>query len=168
LLKIGHMYLKRLEIQGFKSFATKTVLDFLPPQGGRFSITAIVGPNGAGKSNISDAIRWVMGETSLKNLRGKKSEDVIFNGSATKGQMGMSEVSLILDNADLPTGQAGGKVMGDYPEIVVTRRLYRSGETEYLINNSQVRLFDIHLLLAKAQFAQHSYGIISQGTIDRL
>ncbi len=162
------MYLKRLEISGFKSFANKTVLDFTPPAGGRFSITAIVGPNGAGKSNISDAIRWVMGETSMKQLRGKKGEDVIFNGSSTKGQLGAAEVTLILDNSDLPHRQAGSRVMSDYPEIAITRRLYRSGEGEYLINNSPARLFDIHLLLAKAQFAEHSYSVVGQGMIDRL
>lgn len=155
------MYLKRLEIQGFKSFANKVVLDFLPPQSGRFSITAVVGPNGSGKSNVVDAIRWVMGEQSIKNLRGKKSEDVIFSGSENKGALGACEVTMILDNAD-------NRAEVDYPEIVITRRLYRSGEGEYLINNNPVRLLDIHLLLAKAQFGQHSHSIISQGTIDKL
>lgn len=155
------MYLKRLEIQGFKSFANKTVLDFMPPRSGRFSVTAVVGPNGSGKSNVVDAIRWVMGETSMKNLRGKKSEDVIFGGSETKGQMSAAEVSLILDNAD---GRAGV----DYPEIAITRRFYRSGEGEYLVNGNSVRLLDIHLLLAKAQFAEHAYSIVGQGMIDRL
>jgi len=155
------MHLKRLEIQGFKSFAHKTILDFLPPQDGRFSITAVVGPNGSGKSNITDAIRWVMGETSLKALRGKKSEDVIFNGSQSKGQLSAAEVSMILDNSD-------GKLNIEYPEITITRRLLRSGEGEYLINNNPVRMIDIHLLLAQAQFAQHSYGVVSQGMIDRL
>lgn len=155
------MYLKRLEIQGFKSFAPKTVLDFLPPKDGRFSITAIVGPNGSGKSNISDAIRWVMGEQSMKNIRGKKSEDVIFAGSETKGQLGVAEVTLVLDNSDK-------RVLEDYSEIVVTRRFDRSGEGEYLINNKQVRLFDIHLLLAQAQFAQGSYSVVGQGMIDKL
>src|SRR3989339_525331 len=155
------MYLKRLEIQGFKSFATKTVLDFLPPQNGRFSITAVVGPNGSGKSNVVDALRWVMGEQSIKTLRGKKSEDIIFGGSESKGQLGACEVSMILDNSD-------DRVQIDLPEIVITRRLYRSGEGEYTINNNPVRLLDIHLLLAKAQFGQHSYSIVGQGTIDRL
>ncbi|MFA5762372.1 MAG: AAA family ATPase [Bacilli bacterium] len=155
------MYLKRLEIQGFKSFANKTVMEFLPPKDGRFSVTAIVGPNGSGKSNISDAIRWVMGEQSMKAIRGKKSEDVIFNGSETKGQLGMAEVVMTLDNSD-------SRVLRDYPEVVVTRRLYRSGESEYLINNNQVRLFDIHLVMAQAQFAEGSYGIVGQGTIDRM
>lgn len=155
------MYLKRLEIQGFKSFAQKTVLDFLPPKDGHFSITAIVGPNGSGKSNISDAIRWVMGEQSLKMLRGKKNEDIIFAGSESKGQLSAAEVTLILDNSDK-------RILEDYPEIVVTRRFYRSDEGEYLINNKPARLFDIHLLLAQAQFAQSSYSVIGQGMIDRL
>ncbi|MEK7680957.1 MAG: AAA family ATPase [Patescibacteria group bacterium] len=155
------MYLKKLEIKGFKSFAEKTVVDFLPLKNGRYSITAIVGPNGSGKSNISDAVRWVMGEQSLKNIRGKKNEDVIFSGSETKGQLGAAEVNMVLDNSD-------GKLMDDYPELSITRRLYRSGEGEYLINNNSVRLLDIHLLLAKAQFAQHSYSVVGQGMIDRL
>jgi len=155
------MYLKRLEVQGFKSFAQKTVLDFLPPKNGRFSITGVVGPNGSGKSNISDAIRWVMGEQSMKTLRGKKSEDVIFNGSASKGQLGMAEVILILDNSDV-------RVLPEYAEINITRRLYRDGNSEYLVNGSPARLFDIHLLLAKAQFAENSYSVVGQGTIDQL
>jgi chromosome segregation protein len=155
------MHLKRLEIQGFKSFANKTILDFLPPKDGRFSVTAVVGPNGAGKSNIVDAIRWVMGEQSLKAVRGKKSEDVIFSGSETKSQLGMAEVSMIIDNSD-------GRVLKDYPEIIITRRLFRSGESEYLINHNNVRLFDIHLVLAQAQFAEGSYGIVGQGMIDRM
>jgi len=155
------MYLKRLEIKGFKSFAEKTILDFLPFKDNRYSITAIVGPNGSGKSNISDAVRWVMGEQSLKTLRGKKNEDVIFGGSETKGQLGAAEVTMVLDNSD-------GRLMGDYPEITVSRRLYRSGEGECFINNNPVRLIDVHLLLAKAQFAQHSYSVVGQGMIDRL
>ncbi len=156
------MYLKRLEINGFKSFAQKTVLDFLPPNSaGQYSTTAIVGPNGSGKSNITDAIRWVMGETSLKNIRGKKSEDVIFGGSDAKGALSAAEVSMTLDN--------DGRIPDmDYSEIIITRRLYRSGETEYLINNHPVRLLDIHLLLAQAQFAEGAYSIVSQGMIDRL
>lgn len=155
------MFLKKLELQGFKSFASKTSLDFLPPKDGRFSVTAIVGPNGSGKSNIADAVRWVMGEQSLKAVRGKKSEDVIFGGSETKGQLGMAEVNMVLDNSD-------ARVLSDFPEVSITRRLYRSGESEYLINNNPVRLFDIHLLLAQAQFAEGSYGIVGQGMIDRM
>lgn len=155
------MYLKRLEIQGFKSFATKTVLDFLPPKDGLFSITGIVGPNGSGKSNITDAIRWVMGETSMKQVRAKKSEDVIFNGSESKGSLGVAEVTMTLDNKEDDTGL-------NFPEIVITRRLYRTGESEYLVNNNQARMIDVHLLLAKAKFAEGAYSIVSQGMIDRL
>jgi len=165
------MYLKRLEIQGFKSFASATALDFLSPANGRNSITAVVGPNGAGKSNIADAIKWVMGETSLKAIRSKKSEDVIFHGSDSKRQVGAAEVTMVLDNSEgriKSTTNEEDEIALDLPEITLTRRLYRSGESEYLVNNKQVRLLDIHLLLAKLHFAQHAYSIISQGMIDRL
>ncbi len=162
------MHLKRLEIKGFKSFAEKTVLDFFPYKNGRYSITAIVGPNGSGKSNVADAIRWVMGEQSLKNLRGKKNEDVIFNGSEAKGQLGAAEVNMVMDNSTDVLDNDRNKIMPDHPEITVSRRLYRSGEGEYLINNNQVRLLDVHLLLAQAQFAQHSYSVVGQGMIDKL
>lgn len=155
------MYLKSLEIQGFKSFAEKTKLNFLPPRDGRFSITGIVGPNGSGKSNVVDAIRWVMGEQSLKTLRGKKSEDIIFGGSAARGALGACEISMVLDNSD-------HRADIEAEEVVITRRLYRSGEGEYLINANPVRMLDIHLLLAKAQFGQHSYSIVGQGTIDKM
>ena len=155
------MYLKRLEIQGFKSFANKTVLEFVPPQDGRFSITAIVGPNGSGKSNITDAIRWVMGEQAMKHVRAKKSEDVIFSGSENKGALSAAEVTMVLDNS-------AADVAVDFPEISITRRLYRTGESEYIVNNNPARLLDIHLLLAQAQFAEHAYSIVSQGMIDRL
>lgn len=155
------MYLKRLEIQGFKSFANKTVLDFLPPKNNTNSITCIVGPNGSGKSNVTDAIRWVMGEQSMKNVRAKKNEDVIFNGSETKGALSAAEVTMVLDNA-------GGESGLEYPEIVITRRLYRTGESEYLLNHNPTRLLDIHLLLARSKFAEHAYSIVSQGMIDRL
>src|SRR3989339_1629157 len=163
------MFLKKLEIHGFKSFAQKAVLDFVEPQpfdfaqgkNNRNSVTAIVGPNGAGKSNISDAIRWVMGEQSLKTLRGKKSEDIIFSGSEGKGQMGMASVSMTLDNKD-------NRAPIDYEELVITRRLYRNGESEYLINENSVRLLDLQILLARAQFGQGSYSVIGQGMIDRL
>src|SRR3989339_1449250 len=155
------MFLKKLEIHGFKSFAQKAVLDFVEPINNRNSITAIVGPNGSGKSNISDAIRWVMGEQSLKTLRGKKSEDIIFSGSEGKGQMGMASVSMTLDNKD-------NRAPIDYEELVITRRLYRNGESEYLINENSVRLLDLQILLARAQFGQGSYSVIGQGMIDRL
>ena len=127
------MYLKALEIQGFKSFPDKTVLNFGE------DITAIVGPNGSGKSNISDAICWVMGEQSAKSLRGGKMEDVIFGGTARRGPVGFAEVSLILDNEN-------GRFHSDFTEIMITRRYYRSGESEYLINKSTVRLRDINEL----------------------
>lgn len=155
------MYLKSLEIHGFKSFANKTVFEFPKSSDGRFTITSIVGPNGSGKSNVSDAIRWVMGEQSMKAIRGKKGEDIIFSGSETKGQMGMASVSMILDNSE-------GRAPVDFDELVVTRRYYRSGESEYLINGNAVRLLDLQILLAKAQFGQGSYSVIGQGMIDRL
>ena len=159
------MYLKRLEIQGFKSFATKTVLDFLPPKNGVFSLTAVVGPNGSGKSNVVDAIRWVMGETSMKNVRAKKNEDVIFNGSQSKGALGAAEVTMVLDNT---ASDLTDETLQNYPEISITRRLYRTGESEYLVNSIPARLIDIHILLAQAKFAQHAYSIVGQGMIDRL
>ena len=156
------MYVKQLEINGFKSFANNTVIDF-PPQkkGGQYSVTAIVGPNGSGKSNVVDAFRWVLGEQSMKHLRGKKSEDVIFAGSEGKGKMGLASVTLLLDNKDK-------RVKVDYDELEISRKLYRSGESEYLLNGSPVRLLDLQILLAQAQFGQGSYSVISQGTIDRL
>lgn len=155
------MYLKQLEISGFKSFANSTTLTFNPPKEGNFSITAIVGPNGSGKSNVADAIRWVLGEQSAKQLRGKKSEDVIFSGSEGRGQLSVASVSMVLDNHDK-------RANIEYEELVITRRVYRSGESEYLINGNQVRLLDLQLLLAQAQFGHGSYGVIGQGMIDRL
>ena len=153
------MYLQRIEMQGFKTFANRTVLEFLPPQDGNRGITAIVGPNGSGKSNIADAVRWVLGEQSLKLLRGKNSADVIFSGSDKRARSGFAEVSLSLNNED-------GGVDIEYPEVVVTRRLYRDGESEYLINKSKVRLQDVLLLLAKANFGTRTYSVIGQGMID--
>ncbi len=155
------MYLQKLEIQGFKSFANKTVLEFTPKSKGGKSITAVVGPNGSGKSNIADAIRWVLGEQSLKLLRGKKSEDVIFSGSPKKPRMGFAEVSLYLNNED-------GSAPIDFREVVLTRRVYRSGESEYLINKSKVRLSDVLLLLAQSNFGQKTYAIIGQGMVDAM
>jgi len=160
-LSITDMFLKRIDIQGFKSFAQKTTLEFLPPRDGKNSLTVVVGPNGSGKSNVSDAIRWVMGEQRMKHLRGKKSEDIIFSGSDSKGQLGVASVAMILDNRDK-------RVPIEYDELVIGRKLYRSGESEYTINGNSVRLLDIHLLLAKAQFGQGSYAVIGQGMIDRL
>ncbi|MCX6778928.1 MAG: AAA family ATPase [Candidatus Magasanikbacteria bacterium] len=153
------MYLQRLEIHGFKSFAQKTVLEFLTPQNTKKGITSIVGPNGSGKSNVADAIRWVLGEQSLKTLRGKKSEDVIFAGSDKKARLGVAEVSLVLNNED-------NEAPIDMSEVVITRRIYRDGNSEYLINNHQARLQDIVMLLARARFGQKNYLVIGQGMAD--
>ncbi|MFA7662366.1 MAG: AAA family ATPase [Patescibacteria group bacterium] len=147
------MYLEKIEINGFKSFANKTILEFTP------DTTCIVGPNGSGKSNIVDAIRWVTGEQSPKNLRGKKSQDIIFSGSDAKSRSNMAEVSLYLNNDDK-------RIDLEYSPIIITRRVYRDGESEYLINKSKAKLQDIVLILAKANFGQKSYGIIGQGVTD--
>ncbi|MFH1522820.1 MAG: chromosome segregation SMC family protein [Patescibacteria group bacterium] len=154
------MYLEKLTIQGFKSFASKNSLIF-PGMlgGGKRGITAIVGPNGSGKSNIADAVRWALGEQSMKTLRGKKSQDIIFSGSDRKGGLGMSEVSLHLNNKNK-------KALIDYSQIILTRRLFRNGESEYLINNNRVRLADIQMLLAKASFGQRTYSVIGQGMVE--
>ena len=149
------MYLKRLEISGFKSFANKTVLDF--PKG----ITAVVGPNGSGKSNVADAVKWVLGEQSMKSLRGKKSEDIIFTGSDKKSKMSAAVVSLYFDNSDK-------KMPLDYEEVVLTRKLFRNGDSEYLINKSKVRLIDILELLAKSGVSQKGYCVINQGMVDAI
>lgn len=146
------MYLKALEIQGFKSFADKTVLSF------EKDITAIVGPNGSGKSNISDAIMWVMGEQRSKTLRGTKMEDVIFGGTAIRGAMGYAQVTLIIDNSQRI-------IDSDSSEIMLTRRYYRSGESEYYINREQVRLKDINSLLMDTGLGRDGYSIIGQGKI---
>ncbi|HEX6777321.1 MAG TPA: AAA family ATPase, partial [Ktedonobacterales bacterium] len=147
------MYLKRLELHGFKSFAARTELEYAP------GITAVVGPNGSGKSNVADAVRWVLGEQSMRHLRGKKSEDIIFAGAQGKAAMGMAEVSLYLDNS-------AGWLPSEYTEVKITRRSYRSGENEYLINNAKVRLKDLLLLLAQARVGHDSYTVVGQGLID--
>ena len=152
------MHLQSLSIQGFKSFARHVQLEF-PLAGATKGVAAIVGPNGSGKSNIADAIRWVLGEQSVKLLRGKKSADVIFAGSESKGKLGMAEVTLYLDNTD-------GTADVDMSEIALTRRLYRSGESDYLINNKKARLQDVAILLARAHFGQRTYSVIGQGMID--
>lgn len=149
------MYLKRLEIQGFKSFADKVEFEF--PSG----ITAIVGPNGSGKSNVVDSIRWVLGEQSIKNLRGSKMEDVIFAGSADRRPLGMAQVSLTLDNS-------AGIFDVDFDEVTVTRRLYRSGESEYLINKASSRLKDIQELFMDTGLGREGLSIISQGKVDEI
>lgn len=155
------MHLTKLEIQGFKTFAKKTSLNFLPPKPDRSPITAVVGPNGSGKSNLADAIRWVLGEQSLKLLRGKQSQDVIFSGSEGKGRAGFAEVSLSLNNED-------GAMPIEYSEVTITRRLFRDGSSEYLLNDSKVRLNDIQLLLAQANVGQRSYSVVGQGMIDHI
>ena len=129
-----NMHLEKLEIQGFKSFADKNVLTFpgMIAKDKR-GITSIVGPNGSGKSNVADAVRWALGEQSMKTLRGKKSEDVIFSGSDKKGKLGMAEVSMFLNNED-------GRAPVDFSQLIITRRLYRNGDSEYMLNNSRVRL----------------------------
>ena len=149
------MYLRALEIQGFKSFPDKTVLTF------EHDVTAIVGPNGSGKSNISDAIRWVMGEQSTKALRGGKMEDVIFGGTAKRKQLGFAEVSLVLDNT-------GHLFPMEESEIMVTRRYYRSGESEYFINRHAVRLKDVNELFMDTGLGREGYSIIGQGKIDEI
>lgn len=155
------MFLKKLEINGFKSFAAKTVLDFSSSanDGGVRGITAIVGPNGSGKSNIADAMRWVIGEQSMKNLRSKKSEDIIFAGSGKKAKLGSAQVTLYFDNTEkrLPL---------DFTEVAISRKIFRSGESEYLVNGSRVRLQDIVDILAKAGVGKESHAIINQGMAD--
>jgi chromosome segregation protein len=180
------MYLEKLEIQGFKSFASHNKLIFsglITDQ--KRGLTAVVGPNGSGKSNIADAIRWALGEQSIKTLRGKKSEDVIFSGSDKKNQLGLAEVSLFLNNSDLveknknhaqeneikdkktkTEGADLDKMIKTCSQIVITRRVYRSGESEYLLNNARSRLSDIQMLLAKANFGQKTYSVIGQGMVD--
>lgn len=161
VVKYTAMYLERLELQGFKSFANRTGLEFLGPKAGSKGITAIVGPNGSGKSNVADGIRWVLGEQSMKLLRGKKSEDVIFTGSAKRARSGFAEVAMLLNNEDRFTAV-------DFPEILITRRLYRDGQSEYLLNKKKVRLADIQLLLAQASFGERHYSVIGQGMIEGL
>lgn len=157
------MYLKKLEINGFKSFANRTSLDFLPDcdlaNGAKCGITAIVGPNGSGKSNVADAIRWAIGEQSSKNLRGKKSEDVIFAGTDKKARLGTASVTLHFDNSDK-------RIPIEFAEVSIARKVYRSGESEYLINGSRVRLLDVVDLLAKAGIGKDSYCVITQGMSD--
>ncbi len=159
------MFLKKLEIIGFKSFAKKTVLDFSQTgalNGGKnIGISAIVGPNGSGKSNVADALRWALGEQSMKHLRGKKTQDIIFAGSGKKAKLGSAQVSIYLDNSKKQIPLA-------FDEVVVTRKIYRSGESEYLVNGAKSRLIDIVDLLAKAGIGQRSYCIVNQGMADQI
>jgi chromosome segregation protein len=150
------MKIKRLEIKGFKSFPDKTVLGFKP------GVTAVVGPNGCGKSNIFEAIRWVMGEQRVRTLRSRKMQDVIFNGSDTRKPVGMAEVRLVLSSA----GGGVPESMADYDEIMITRRLFRDGESQYEINNIQCRLQDIVDFFLDTGVGKNSYAIIEQGRVD--
>lgn len=149
------MYFKRLEIQGFKSFADHVTIDF------HRGITCIVGPNGSGKSNVSDALRWVLGEQSPKTLRGGKMDEVIFNGTSSRHAKGMAEVTLVIDNSD-------GALKTDYTEVSITRRMFRDGTTEYLINNNQCRLRDIKELIMDTGIGVDGYSIIGQGKISEI
>jgi chromosome segregation protein len=159
------MYLRRLELQGFKTFAGKTVLEFSPESAARRGTTGIVGPNGSGKSNIADAIRWVMGEQSMKLLRGKKSEDVIFSGSTKKARSGFAEVSMTLvSDKESERKSSDGEELPS--EIVVTRRLFRDGTSEYEINRRSAKLGEVQLLLAQCGIGQRTYSVIGQGMVD--
>lgn len=149
------MYLKRLELQGFKSFADKTILEFKP------GITSVIGPNGSGKSNISDSIRWVLGEQSMKSLRGSSSSDIIFAGTQNRKSLGFAEASIVIDNSD-------GKLPIEYNEVTVTRKIYRSGETGYFINKTPCRLKDILELFMDTGIGKDGYSIIGQGKIDEI
>ena len=147
------MRLKALELQGYKSFATKTVFQF--DQG----ITAVVGPNGSGKSNVADALRWALGEQSYSTLRGKKTEDMIFSGSDGRARLGMAQATVVLDNSD------GGLPL-DFTEVTIIRRAYRDGQNEYLLNGNRVRLRDINELLAASSLSRRTYTVIGQGLVD--
>ena len=147
------MLLKSLEIQGYKTFANRTLFEFAG------SVTAIVGPNGSGKSNIADSVRWVLGEQSYSLLRGKKTEDMIFSGSENRPRAGMASATIIFDNS-------AGWLPIDFSEVAITRRAYRDGQNEYLINGQRVRLRDVSELLAQSGLAERTYTIIGQGVVD--
>ena len=149
------MYLKRLDLQGFKSFASRTLFEFGP------GITAVVGPNGSGKSNVAEAVRWVLGEQSTRSVRARRLEDLIFSGSSQKSGVGMAEVAITLDNSE-------GWLPIDYNEVVVSRRAFRSGESEYLINKAKVRLRDVLDLFQRAQVGQNSYAFMGQGLVEEV
>ena len=149
------MYLKNIEVHGFKSFAQKINFEF------HNGITGIVGPNGSGKSNVGDAVRWVLGEQSAKQLRGGNMQDVIFSGTETRKPLSFASVAITLDNSD-------HKLPVDFNEVTVTRRLYRSGESEYLINGSACRLKDINEMFYDTGIGKEGYSIIGQGQIDKI
>ncbi|MBO5242160.1 MAG: chromosome segregation protein SMC [Lachnospiraceae bacterium] len=149
------MYLKSIEVHGFKSFANKIIFEF------HNGITGIVGPNGSGKSNVADAVRWVLGEQSVKQLRGSSMQDVIFSGTQNRKPLGYAYVAITLDNAD-------HSLAIDYPEVTIARRLYRSGESEYLINGTVCRLRDVHELFYDTGIGKEGYSIIGQGQIDKI
>ena len=149
------MYLKSIEVQGFKSFANKIVFEF------HNGITGIVGPNGSGKSNVADAVRWVLGEQKVKQLRSSTMQDVIFSGTETRKPQGFAFVAITLDNSD-------HQLAIDYDEVTVSRRIYRSGESEYLLNGSACRLKDINELFYDTGIGKEGYSIIGQGQIDKI
>ena len=149
------MYLKSIEVQGFKSFANKIKFDF------HNGITGIVGPNGSGKSNVADAVRWVLGEQRVKQLRGGSMQDVIFSGTENRRPLSYASVAITLDNSD-------HKLPVDFAEVTVTRKLYRSGESEYLINGTACRLKDINEMFYDTGIGKEGYSIIGQGQIDKI
>ena len=149
------MYLKTIEVQGFKSFANKITFEF------HNGITGIVGPNGSGKSNVADAVRWVLGEQSAKQLRGGNMQDVIFSGTETRKPLGFAYVAITLDNSD-------HKLPVEYEEVTIARRLYRSGESEYLMNGVSCRLKDVNELFYDTGIGKEGYSIIGQGQIDKI
>ena len=149
------MYLKSIEVQGFKSFANKIKFEF------HNGITGIVGPNGSGKSNVADAVRWVLGEQRVKQLRGGNMQDVIFSGTENRKPLGYASVAITLDNSD-------HKLPVDYEEVTVARKLYRSGESEYLINGRACRLKDVNELFYDTGIGKEGYSIIGQGQIDKI
>ena len=149
------MYLKSIEVQGFKSFANKIVFEF------HNGITGIVGPNGSGKSNVADAVRWVLGEQKVKQLRSSSMQDVIFSGTEMRKPQGFAYVAITLDNSD-------HQLAIDYDEVTVSRRIYRSGESEYLLNGSACRLKDINELFYDTGIGKEGYSIIGQGQIEQI
>lgn len=149
------MYLKSIEVHGFKSFANKILFQF------HNGITGIVGPNGSGKSNVADAVRWVLGEQRIKQLRGATMQDVIFSGTELRKPLGYAYVAITLDNSD-------HQLAIDYDEVTVARRLYRSGESEYLINGTPCRLKDVNELFYDTGIGKEGYSIIGQGQIDKI